>query len=74
MVASPPKPHATSTPSLGIRKYDWGTSSPGSWGSSGVCRLPLCPSLSWESPGPGEEQNLHAGPSGGKQNLDILYH
>lgn len=36
--------------------------------------MPLCPSLSWESPGPGRSQNLPQGPQEEKQNLDILYH
>ena len=73
-VTSPLKPHPASTPSLRIRKYDWGTSSPGAGAAQGVAGLLLCPSLSWESPGPGRSQNLPQSPQEEKQNLDILYH
>lgn len=45
-VTSPLKPHPASTPSLGIRKYDWGTSSPGAGAAQGVagfCSVCPCP-------------------------------
>lgn len=73
-VTSPPKPHPASTPSLGIRKYDRGTSSPGAGAARVVAGLLLCLSLSWESPGPGRNHNLPQSPQEEEQNLDILYH
>ena len=73
-VTSPLKPHPASTPSLGIRKYDRGISSPRAGAARVVAGLPLCLSLSWESPGPGRNQNLPQSPQEEEQNLDILYH
>ena len=61
-VTSPPKPHPASTPILGIRKYDEGTSSPGAGAACVLADLPLCLSLSWESQGQERSQKPQQSP------------